>query len=91
MQEMQEKQVQSLGREDPLEEEMAPQSNILAWRISTDRGAWRAAVHGAASMPGCEVRALCSSLTKILPGKAYELISQRLKLGSEWRGHPAGG
>ena len=25
--------VQSLGREDPLEEEMAPHSSVLAWRI----------------------------------------------------------
>ena len=25
--------VQSLGREDPLEEDMATQSSILAWRI----------------------------------------------------------
>ena len=25
--------VQSLGREDPLEKEMAPHSNTLAWRI----------------------------------------------------------
>ena len=25
--------VQSLGREDPLEEDMATHSNILAWRI----------------------------------------------------------
>ena len=30
---MQETQVQSLGREDPLEEEMATPSNILAWKI----------------------------------------------------------
>ena len=30
---MQEMQVQSLGREDPLEEEMAAHSNVLAWRI----------------------------------------------------------
>ena len=30
---MQETQVQSLGLEDPLEKEMATQSNILAWRI----------------------------------------------------------
>ena len=30
---MQEPQVQSLGREDPLEEEMATHSNILSWRI----------------------------------------------------------
>ena len=27
------RQHQSLGREDPLEEEMAPNSSILAWRI----------------------------------------------------------
>ena len=31
--EMQETQVQSLGQEDVLEEEMATQSSILAWRI----------------------------------------------------------
>ena len=30
---MQETQVQSLGQEDPLEEEMATHSSILAWRI----------------------------------------------------------
>ena len=30
---MQETGVQSLGREDPLEKEMATQSSILAWRI----------------------------------------------------------
>ena len=30
---MQETQVQSLGQEDPLEEDMATQSSILAWRI----------------------------------------------------------
>ena len=33
MQEMQEAQVQSLGREDPLEKEMATHSGILAWEI----------------------------------------------------------
>ena len=31
--EMQETQVQSLGQEDPLEEEMATHYNILAWKI----------------------------------------------------------
>ena len=30
---MQETQVQFLGREDPLEKEMATYSSILAWRI----------------------------------------------------------
>jgi len=31
---MQKMQVRSLGREDPLEEEMATHSSILAWEIS---------------------------------------------------------
>ena len=31
---MSETQVQSLGREDPLEKEMATHSSILAWKIS---------------------------------------------------------
>ena len=34
MQETKEMRVQSLGREDPLEEGMATHSSILAWRIS---------------------------------------------------------
>ena len=42
---MQETWVQSLGREDPLEKEMATHSSILAWRIPIDRGAWWATVH----------------------------------------------
>ena len=48
MQDTQEMQVQSLGREDPLEEGTAIDSSIPAWRIPMDRGAWRAAVHGIA-------------------------------------------
>ena len=36
--------IQSLGREDPLQKEMATHSSILAWRM--DRGARRATVHG---------------------------------------------
>ena len=32
-------------REDPLEEGVATCCSILAWRISKDRGAWRATVH----------------------------------------------
>ena len=38
----------SLGWEDPLEEGMATHSRILSWRISIDRGAWGATVHGVA-------------------------------------------
>jgi len=36
--------VRSLGWEDPLEEDMAAHSSILAWRMSMDRGAWRPTV-----------------------------------------------
>ena len=43
---MQEMQVGSLGWEDPLEEEMATHSSILAWRIpwTEESGGW-ATVH----------------------------------------------
>ena len=44
---MQETQVQSLGQEDLLEEEMTTHSSILAWKIAwTEPG--RATVHGVA-------------------------------------------
>ena len=43
---MQETWVRSLDWEDPLEVGMATHSTILAWRISMDRGAWWATVHG---------------------------------------------
>ena len=43
---MQETWVRSLDWEDPLEEEMATHSSILAWRLSIDRGALQATVHG---------------------------------------------
>ena len=46
VQETQEMQVRSLGQEDPLEEDMATHSSILAWRIPIDRGAWRATDRG---------------------------------------------
>ena len=42
----QEMQVSCLGWKDCLEEGMANHSNILAWEIPMDRGAWRAIVHG---------------------------------------------
>ena len=45
---MQETWVLSLGWKDPLEKGKATHSSILAWRISMDRGAWRATVHGVA-------------------------------------------
>ena len=43
---MKETQVASLGWGDPLEKEMVTHSGILAMKNPTDRGAWRATVHG---------------------------------------------
>ena len=45
---MQETQVQSLGQDDPLEEEMVTHFSILAWENPMDRGAWWSTVHGVA-------------------------------------------
>ena len=45
VQETQKMWVRSLGWEDPLEEEMATHSRILAWENPIDRGAWWAIVH----------------------------------------------
>ena len=47
--ETQKVQVQSLGQEDPLEEEMVTYSSILAWKIpwAEEPGRW-ATVYGAA-------------------------------------------
>ena len=41
---MQKTWVQSLGREDPLEEGRATDSSVCAWR-TMDSGAWRATIH----------------------------------------------
>ena len=61
MQEMQEARIQSLGLEDPLEEEMATQYSCL--ENSMDRGAWQATVHRVA-----ESRTQLTTLTGIPRG-----------------------
>ena len=43
---VQEMQVRSLGQEDPLEEEMATHSSMLAGKIPLSGGAWQATVCG---------------------------------------------
>ena len=47
IQETQEMRVQSLGREDLLEQGMATHSSILAWRLH-GQSVWWATVHGIA-------------------------------------------
>ena len=44
---MQKTWVRSLDWKDPLQEEMATSSSILAWKNPMDREAWWATVHGA--------------------------------------------
>ena len=46
VQEMDQTWIWSLDQEDPLEEEMATHSRILAWENPMDRGVWRATDHG---------------------------------------------
>ena len=58
--------VQSLGQEDPLEEGIATYSSILAWRIPTVRGAWKATVYGVANS-WAWLKRLSSSTYKGIP------------------------
>ena len=58
MQESQEMRVRSLGQEDPLEEEMAPHSSILAWKIP-----WAEESGGLQSMGSQRVRHDSHTLT----------------------------
>ena len=59
---VQETQVPSLSQEDLLEKGMTTHSSILAWRIPTVRGAWRATVHGVAESDTTEPLTLSFSL-----------------------------
>ena len=45
---MQETQARSLGWDDPLEQEMATHSSIIARKKPRDRAAWQTIVHGVA-------------------------------------------
>ena len=85
---MQETQVQSRGREDPLEKEMATHSSILAWRIPMNRGAWWATVHG-----------ITKSRTQLSNWHTYQLYfnkavktkNKAVNIGSRGKNHEVGG
>ena len=77
---MQETWVRSLGREDPLEKEMATHSRILAWRIpwAEEPGGVaksRTRLRDFTSLQGCEDLTLPSSpqLTLGQPRELYEI------------------
>ena len=57
---MQEMQIRSLGRDDPLEEEMATHSSIVAWRIP-----WTEEPGGLLSMGSQRVKTRLSNWTRM--------------------------
>ena len=75
---MQEMQFLSLGREDPLEKEMATHSSILAWRIP-----WTEEPGGLRSMGSTEHASVSSQ-----QGSRFMLRSRRQKCG--WKGWSGG-
>ena len=96
MQEPQEMQVQSLGQEYPLEEEMTTYSSIFCCENPMDRGAWKATVHrvtksrkdvtevwcwrGLLTVPWTARRSNQSMLKQISPGCSLEGLMLKLKL-----------
>ena len=77
MQETQEKQVQSLGQEDALEEGMAVHSSILAWRIpwTEETGRLKSKVSDTTEKSLHRVRYNWSDLA-LIPKDMFNLISQ---------------
>ena len=71
---MQEMQVRSLGREDPLEEEMAIHTRILVWETS-----WTGEPSGL-SLWGYKE----SDITKTKPGGGGLVVKQCLTLAIPW-------
>ena len=59
---MQETQIQSLGREDPLQKEMAAHSRILAWRIPPTEETGRLQFTGLQSQTSLSVHTVSFSL-----------------------------
>ena len=77
---MQETVVRSLGQGDPLEEDMATHSSILARRIPwTEGGAWWATVYGVAESDRTE------QLLSTAPNPSITRNQSEEELGSKWR------
>ena len=69
---MRETQVQSLGREDPLEEEMATHSSTFAWKIP-----WTVAYQAPQSMGVAKSRTQLSTFTHSLTQRRKRARGQR--------------
>ena len=87
---MQETQVPSLGQEDLLKKGMTTYSSILAWRIPTVRGAWRATVRGVAESDKMEPLTPCFSLlvlsisTLCVPSHGASVTMAKAEAQSLW-------
>ena len=78
---MQEAQFRSLGQEDPLEEEMATHSSILAWRIpwaEEPGGVW-ATVHGVAE--SCTQAPTCICHPSMYTSVIFRTLKTGMKVG----------
>ena len=79
---MQETWIWSLGKEDPLEKEMATHTSILAWKNPMDGGARQSTVHGVAksrtwlsdfTSPCSLQRRVCRYIFKILISSSLDI------------------
>ena len=68
-----------MGREDPMEQEMATHSSILAWGNSMDRGAWWATVHVVTESDTTDRLTILLSLFTLGRSHAIHAISQYFK------------
>ena len=84
---MQKTWIWSLGWEDPLEEDMATHSSILAWRIPMNREAWQATVHGDHKELDM-TEWLSAHITQTNPKKKYK--NPKLKSLKQTRGNSEG-
>ena len=82
---MQETQVQSLGWEDPLKEDIATHSSILAWRIPMEKGAWQATVRGVAKSLTRLINYACTHTTNIHDSNSSFATWKSKKKGVSWR------
>ena len=80
---MQETRVQSLGQEDPLEEETGNPLQYSCLGNPMDRGAWQATDHAKESDTNCQLNN--NNLSKSLCTQAGDLVSFHVQVSDE---HP---